>query len=323
MIRLFLENRVGVLLTLPFFIGLYILLNSQLPYYQIVNETNLGFWSSALWQPIWLNILLAGLFILMNAIGLNWIFNSHEFLDRNSYIVSLLYVVTMSFYHSFYMVDGLLIAQSCIILMLSQFFQLKQNADGKRHVFNGFFFAGLAATFHPFMVFTFPILIVMILIIRPFIFREVFLAMAGFLIPLIYALIYQWYFDHELNFQILKNSSNFQLHRDFLITLLFFGILLVLGTFSLRTRMQKSSIRLKKQIQIIWLLVVISLSFGLVDYFYFHQIERFSLILIPLSILLTYSFLHKSYGIISSIVFYLTIIYSVLKFFIFLPNAQS
>jgi lysylphosphatidylglycerol synthetase-like protein (DUF2156 family) len=131
------------------------------------------------------------------------------------------------------------------------------------------------------------------------------------------------YFDHQLNFQILKNSTNFQLQTDFLITLVFFGILLLLGTFSLRTRMQNSSIRLKKQIQIIWLLVFLSISFGIIDFIYFFQIERFSLLLIPLSILLTYSFLHKSYGIISSIVFYLTIIYSVVKFFLVIPNAQS
>jgi hypothetical protein len=323
MIRLFLENRIVVIFTLPFLIGLYILLNSQFAYYQVVDQTNLGFWSAAFTEPIWLNMLLGGLFVLMNAVGLNWIFNSHEFLDRNSYIVSLLYLVTMSFYHSFYCVDGLLIAQTFIILMLSQFFRLKQNLDGRRNVFNGFLFAGFAATFHPFMVFTFPILIIMVLIIRPFIFREFFLAIAGFLIPLIYALVFLWYFENELSFQILKNASNFQLQTDFVITLVFFGILLTLGTFSLRTRMQKSSIRLKKQIQIIWLLVFVSLGFGLVDFSYFHQIERFSLLLIPLSILLTYSFLHKSYGIISSIVFYLTIIYSVVKFFIFLPNAQS
>jgi hypothetical protein len=323
MIRLFIENRVGVLLILPFFIGIYVILNAQFPYYQIIEETNLGFWSSTFYEPIWLNMLLGALFILINAVGLNWIFNSHEFLDRNSYIVSLLYVVTMSFYHSFYSLDGLLVAQTCIIIMLSQFFKLKQNVDGRKNVFNGFFFAGIASTFHPYMIFTFPILLAMTLIIRPFIFREFFLALGGFLIPIIYALVYQWYFDYDISFQILKNSSNFQLQTDFLITLIFFGILLALGTFSLRTRMQKSSSRLKKQIRIIWLLVSISLSFGLIDFICFHQIERFSLLLIPLSILLTYSFLHKSYGIISSIVFYLTIIYSVVKFFIFLPNAQS
>jgi len=310
-------------LTLPFFIGVYIFLNYQFHYYQIIEETNLGFWSAAFSEPIWLNMFLGGLLVLINAIGLNWIFNSHEFLDRNSYIISLLYVVTMSFYHSFYSLDGLLIAQTFVICMLSQFFQLKQNSDGRRNVFNGFFFAGLAATFHPFMIFTFPVLLVMILIIRPFVFREFFLAIGGFLIPLTYALVYQWYFDQELNFQILKNSSNFQLQTDFLITLIFFGILLALGTFSLRTRMQKSSIRLKKQIQIIWLLVFISLSFGVIDFIFFLQIERFSLLLIPLSILLTYSFLHKSYGIISSIVFYITIIYSVVKFFLFIPNPQT
>jgi hypothetical protein len=323
MIRLFLENRVGALLVLPFFVGFYVLLNIQFPYYQMSVQTNLGFWSDLFSGSFWLNSLLGGLFILINAISLNWIFNSHEFLDRNSYIVSLLYVVTMSFYHSFYSIDGLLLAQTFIILMLSQFFQLKQNVDGRRNVFNGFFFAGVAATFHPFVIFSFPILIAMVLIIRPFVFREFFLAIAGFCIPLLYAFVYLWYFDNQLNFKILENSSNFQLQTDFIITLVLFGILLALGTFSLRNRMQKSSVRLKKQIQIVWLLIFVAFSFGLIDVIYFHQIERFSLLLIPLSMLLTYSFLHKSYGIISSLVFYLAIIYSVVKFFVFLPTPQS
>jgi hypothetical protein len=105
-----------------------------------------------------------------------------------------------------------------------------------------------------------------------------------------------------------------------MVTLIFFGILLALGTFSLRKRMIKSSIRLKKQIQIIWLTVFIAFSLGLIDFIYFHQIERFSLLMIPLSILLTYSFLHKSYGIFASVIFYLAIIYSIVKFFIVLPS---
>jgi hypothetical protein len=320
MIRLFLENRIGVLLILPFYIGFYLFLNSQFPYYKVVGEANLGFWSDALNGPLWIYQVLSGFFILFNAIGLNWIFNSHEFLDKNSYIVSLLYVVTMSFYHSFYSLDGLLIAQTFIILMLSQFFLLKQNTDGRRNVFNGFFFAGVAATFHPLMLLSLPVLFGMILIIRPFVFRELILGICGFIVPLTYALVFLWFNNSGLNFKILDSASNFQLHTDFIVTLVFFGILLALGTFSLRTRMQKSSIRLKKQIQIIWLMVFIAIVFGLIDFLYFHQIERFSLLMIPLSILLTYSFLHKSYGIIASVVFYLTIVYSIVKFFIVLPS---
>jgi hypothetical protein len=320
MIRLFLENRIGVLLILPFYIGFYLFLNSQFPYYKVVGEANLGFWSDALNGPLWIYQLLSGFFILFNAVGLNWTFNSHEFLDKNSYIVSLLYVVTMSFYHSFYSLDGLLVAQTFIILMLSQFFLLKQNSDGRRNVFNAFFFAGVAATFHPLMLLSLPVLFGMILIIRPFVFREIFLGICGFLVPLTYALVFLWFNNSGLDFKILDSASNFQLQTDFIITFVFFGILLALGTFSLRTRMQKSSIRLKKQIQIIWLMVFIALVFGLIDFLYFHQIERFSLLMIPLSILLTYSFLHKSYGIIASIVFYLTIIYSIVKFFIVLPS---
>lgn len=320
MIRLFLENRIGVLLILPFIIGFYLFLNMQFPYYKVVGEANLGFWSDALNGPIWVYQILSGFIILLNAVILNWTFNSHEFLDKNSYIVSLLYVVTMSFYHSFYSLDGSLIAHSFLILMLSQLFLLRQNSDGKRNVFNGFFFAGVASTFHPMLLFAFPFIVGMMLIIRPFIFRELILALVGFIIPNIYALVFLWFSQSKISLKILESASNFQLKTDFMITLILFGILLALGTFSLRKRMVKSSIRLKKQIQIIWLTVFIACSLGIFDFIYFHQIERFSLLMIPLSFLLTYSFLNKSYGILASVIFYLAIIYSIVKFFIVLPS---
>jgi hypothetical protein len=99
-----------------------------------------------------------------------------------------------------------------------------------------------------------------------------------------------------------------------------FSILLTLSFFSLSARLQKSSIRLKKQIHIIWVLIVLAVFLGVVDFLFFKQIERFSLLMIPLSILLSYSFYHKNYGIVSTVVFYLTMLYSVLKFFIFSPH---
>lgn len=318
MIRLFLGNRVGALLLLPLVIAIYYLLNFQTGYYSQSAYVNLGLWD-VVPVPSDAFKILSAMLILINAVSLNVVFNVNEFLEKNAYIISLLYVVTMSFYHSFYSLDGSLIAHTMIILMLYQFFKLKQNVDGRNEVFNGSFFAGLAATFYPPLLISWFFIIAMIIIIRPFILREIIISFFSFLTPIAFALTFMWFRQTDVNFKILADKTNFQLQTDFIISIVVFGILLFLSTLTLLPRLQKSSIRLKKQIQIIWILIVLSIIFGVSDFIFFKQIERFSLLMIPLSIILSYSFYHKNYGLVATIIFYLTMLYSVLKFFIFSP----
>ena len=322
MIRLFLENRVWTLLLLPVFIGVFTFLNQLTGFYPISTHINLGLWGTAPMDYVLSAGLSFGL-ILINAVALNIIFNLHEFMDKNSYIVSLLYVVTMSFYHSFYSFDGSLIAHSMIILMLLQFLNLKQNVDGRKEVFNGSFFAGVAATFFPPLILAYLPILFMTLIIRPFIIREMVLSFFGFLTPLLYAGTFLWYNNVNVDWKILEDINNNRFQIDFITNMVFLGILLGLGTISLSARLQKASIRLKKQIQMLWVIILLSIAFGVWDFILYKQIERFSLLMIPLSYLLSYSFLHKRYAIVANVVFYLTILYALLKFFIFQPSAST
>jgi hypothetical protein len=315
-LKLFLGNRAGVLLLIPVLIAVYFFMNYQSDYYTASATTNLGLWGEAVVFPVSGNII-AALFICLNALAINWIYNTNEFLERNSYLSSLLYVVLMSFYHSFYSVDGLLIAHSCLILTLYQFFELRQNEDGRRHVFNGAFFAGLAASFHPPMVALIPFILIMIWNIRPFIFRETLLALIGFSIPLLYGGVYLWYSGHSIELKILEQATNYyKKQTDFLVTAVLFTLLFLLSLVSIRGKMQKSSIRLKKLVRMLWWLVAVGILFGLGDFIFFRQIERFSFLMIPLSFFLTFSFTDKTFGISASILFYLTFVYSLINFFL-------
>ena len=319
MIRMFLENSVLVLFFLPFIVGIYFLLNFQTGYYVQPTNPDFGLWSSFFSGNSWMNSFFSFGLIIINALSLNWVFNKNEFLERNSYIVALLYVVTMSFYHSFYTLDGLLLAHLFVILMFVQFLQIKQYIDVRMLIFNGSFFAGVAASFHPPLILGLPFFIAMILITRPFILREFFISIVGFVLPLVYGLIFLWFEKHSLLFSFFSHSNQLKLHADFVITLIVICILFSLSIFSLRSRLQKSSLRLKNQIRVIWVFIWLSIILGSINFYYFFQIEHSSLFMIPISILLSYSFLHKNYGIFATIVFYLTIFYSVIKFFILNP----
>ncbi|MBP6089661.1 MAG: hypothetical protein KA521_00280 [Crocinitomicaceae bacterium] len=317
MLKLFLGNRAGALILLPFIVLIYIYINGQTNYYYQGATINFGFWGEMSNTFVLFSRIIGGVLIIINALLINWIFNTNQFYERNIYLPALLYVVLMSFYHSLYSVDGLLIAHTFLILLLNQLYKLVQNSDGRSTVFNGAFFAGIAATFHPPLFVFIPVFVAMVLIIRPFVLREFLLLLTGFLIPAIYALLFYNYSNHTIDLQLLKQTSNYQKkHLDFIITASLFVLLFLFSLFGLRAKMQKSSIRLKKLVRIIWLFVLIATLLGAWDYFAFQQIERFSFLMIPLSFFLPFSYTTKKNQFITMILFYLTFAYSFVNFFL-------
>lgn len=316
MVKLFLSNRSIVQFMLPIVVVVYVLFNNHSNYFIHSDLLSFGFWGNFEINPI-VSQLLASLVVIINAIGLNAVFNWNQFLERNSFMPSLLYVVLMSFYHSFYDIDGLLIAHTFLILSLYQVYFLRQNEDGRRASFNASFFGGLAATFHPPLIGYLPFYFIMIWTIRPFILREILLSISGFLVPLLYASFYLYYSGNSLDMSIFKQSTNFQRQQfDFLVTLVIFLLSLILSFLSIQAHIRKSSIRLKKLTRVLWFMVIAGLLIGLIDFIAHNQIQRFSLIMIPLSFFLTFSYFHKTLSSLAIGLFYITLSYSVIKFFL-------
>jgi hypothetical protein len=316
-----LDNRVGNLLMLPVLIVALYLLNWQYGYYNI-ETTNFGLWMLS--EEIFPFVSFAGgILLVLNAVLLNYLYNKHNFLEKNTYLVAILYVVTMSFYHSFYRLDGALISHTCIILMLFQLFELKQNEDGRRYVFNASFFGALSGTFFPPLLFVWPFLYGMILIVRPFSFRELMLSVFGFVTPLIYVFVFSVFYNVEIDVEMLKDVKIDHLRIHFVITTVVLFILYILGIIGLRTRLSKSSIRLKKQIQMLYVMIFIGLVIGITDLMLFKQIERFSLMLIPLSFFFSFAFYNKRFSFASSMILLSVFLYSLLKFFLIAPVATT
>ena len=95
MVKLFLGNRTGVLFLIPFFMLGYFLLDQFTSYYPHNAQTNIGMWGISIpFSDSFLEISGA-ILVVMNALAINMIYNANEFLERNSYIPSLLYVVMM------------------------------------------------------------------------------------------------------------------------------------------------------------------------------------------------------------------------------------
>lgn len=317
-IKWFVGNRPIALLLLPVIIGILVALNQWFGYYPYSNSTNLGIWGDHFQFPYWLTLILGPLLVLFNGIRLSRLFNSNGLLDRNTYISSVIYVVYFSFYHSFYQADGLLLSHVLLILVLFQLFDLHQNEDGKKAVFNSGFLLGLAVTFHPAIAVFIPFVYFSIVVVRPFLFREMLLLLVGTAVPLVYAFFYLWYFESQITLQLIKTSTEYyKIQIDFLVTAFLFIVTILLSFLALNKQSQKTSIRTKRLLRMLFWLTIGCALLGLYDYIAFGQIERFSLLLIPLSIFMSFAFTNKSYGYITNGFFYLVLAYCIVKLFLY------
>lgn len=297
-------------------IGGFIFLNQLFPYHIVGNSNHFGMWGDFLPEAHWLSQLIAPLLILLNAIFLNLIFNRNEFLEKNNYLVALLYVTFMSNFHSFYYLDGFAVAQFILGLALFYFFRLNQNEDARKTVFNVAFLFGLASTFYPLFLFSIPLLFSMIWVMRPFVFRESLLTLVGFVIPLIYGGVYGMYFEMKLEPSDFSSTSSELIAIDMIV--IGSGIVWFL-MFSLKTlfrKMQQGSIRLRKLYNMLLMLVLLAILLTSIDYFAFHKAQTVSLIFIPLLFVLPYGFGYKKQRSIPTMFYYVLFLFSVGKFFI-------
>jgi len=316
-LRPFLSNQPFTLaLLLPVIAG-FCVLNGFFDYHKILPVIDIGLWGKTHLLSEWWICILSGLIIGLNALQLNGLFNRHEFLERNNYGPSLFYVTLMSFSHSFYQVDGLLIAQVFWLQAIRVMFHIRPNEDARKHVFNAAFFVGLAATFHPASAGLLLFLWFALWALKQLTFREFLLSLAGFVIPLANALVYWWFSGHRLDTSLLKNTII--VHNEKVVYYTTSGLIVVLFLLSIvgiQIRLQKSSIRFKKLTRsLIWILVG-GVLLGTANLVFYQQLEWFNFMFIPLSFFFTFAFIHRFWKAIATFFFYATFVLAVVKFFL-------
>jgi hypothetical protein len=313
MLRLFLDNRIGVLILLPFFLLLYLLgdIIGTTPYFgsldsrAFIEAPHWSYWPAASFQFVML---------LINALLLNWVFNSQEFLEKNTFIISLNYLIFNSFFIDFGQFSWTPVVQTCAILLLAVFFSIRPQNDARKAAYNAGFIFGVALLFCSYLVFFIPMLLIMLIVLRTLQFRELLLLVLGVLTPitLIYSVDYLYQVHHvfPLNF----NFKLTQLHWFEIGILSLLHILLVFGLMGLRARLLKASLRLKKQVQVLNVFTFFAWILGLSAFLFLGQTSLLSLLILPLTFYFAYALLSSGLGISSHLFFYLFLLSSLLKF---------
>lgn len=315
-VQIFYSNRSFALVFLPLLAVGYHVMNQWMGYHSLEDGVGFGFWGTVKAPAELLMSSIALAFVLINAIFINVLFNRNEFMERNNFLASLLFVVLSSFFHSFYFVDGTSIAQMFLVFTLFQIMKLNQNQDGRKAVFNASFLFGVATTFYPILVLGVPFLFWMIWVLRPFVTRESFLSMVGFLVPLVYAGMYNYFFQTPFDGESFSTSSHYWYAVDTVVVstgtlfLVFLGLNVLLG------KLRVSSIRLKKLFRVIFLFGILSLVLFLIEFSFYEKLDGLSFTISPLMFVLPYAFGLKEQKAFPTFVFYVLFFFSIGKFFI-------
>lgn len=148
----------------------------------------------------WLNFVLAGGLISLNAHQMNNVFNRNTFYSKDTFLPGFIYIIGLA---SFDSVDfsPLLVAHLFVIGALAALLQLKRQEPAKNLIFIGSFLLGLAIVFSPLMASLALLPWITLLIIRPFIWRDWFLALAGLALPIFYHYTFNYLINGTLKIE--------------------------------------------------------------------------------------------------------------------------
>ncbi len=206
--------------------------------------------------------MLALALVVTQAISLNKIVTTHRLFNKPSYLTGMTYILVTSLFTEWFYFSSPLIINTLLIWVLSQLCRLNNSPNPKTILFNIGVVAGLASFFY-FPSIAFSLLIIVgLLITRPFILPEWILSLIGILCP--YYFMFSWlYLTDRLKEYKLPNVgvSVPELRGDTwgYIALVILFILLMTGIYFIQSNIRKQLVQARKSWGLVFLYLLVSL----------------------------------------------------------------
>ncbi|PWH85565.1 hypothetical protein [Brumimicrobium oceani] len=316
MIKFFANNNSFVVILIPVFVILHLLLDHYFPSFNMstVGQENLWNLDFSVMDNL-LSSVLAVIFISVNAILLNFVFNSLSFYDKFIYLPSLTYVFMLFLFPISLRFGEDLVGHLFFILSFYQLLSIQQNEDARNNAFLSALFLGAAATFLPIYSVFFVIIWFGLFTIRPFVFREYVLPIFGFLFPFLWVVLVNPFFLNEMfsfsSYLSHTNVGDFVIYVGYLIVV----VLALLANKKILERRIKSSIRYKRIISVSFVSLLFAASVSTLILIFRETYFYFTIILVILPFILPYAFLNIKRAWIPNALFYALIVLNVVKFF--------
>lgn len=137
--------------------------------------------------------LLAYVSVVLTGFLYNYIINEHEFLPKRTYLPGLFYCVLMSSSPALFQYHPVIFANLFITLMFNSLLNTYRQTLAFKSVFEAGLFLGIASLFYFPVALLFPLLLVSLVVFRPFIWKEWLIIVLGFVFPYLYVLTYYFW----------------------------------------------------------------------------------------------------------------------------------
>lgn len=215
-----------------------------------------------------LNMLLAAALVLAQALWLNYIVNYYNLLSKPSFLPALMYVTAASLFTPFLTLSAPLICNFLVIWMLHKLMLFYKSADVKSTTYDLGMIVALGSIFYLPYIYFFLVIIIGLLIFRPFDWRDWAAAIIGYATIFFFLAVFYYLTDHiHAFYKIWVPLGTGFIYRinigysNFLL-LIPVAIILILGTIKLQSNFFKSYIQIRKSFQLLFFVFLIAgLSF--------------------------------------------------------------
>ncbi|OAQ38520.1 beta-carotene 15,15'-monooxygenase [Pedobacter psychrophilus] len=262
-----------------------------------------------------LNIICAAFIVFSQALIFNKIMNDYNILGKASFLPALLFVVCSSVFAPFLILSPPLIVNFLILFILNKVLREHKSVDSISAMFDlGLVVAIGTIIYFPFVLFLLVLWIALILF-KPFNWREWVSVITGYITIMFFLGVYYYWNDKLLSFyEIWKPLSTkipfyIKINLFDYIVLLPLSICFILGLIALRVNFFKSFVLVRKSIQLLTLIFIVSiLSFYLKADF---RINHFLLSVAPVAVVLSYYFMNAKKKWIYETLFFMMMIFIV------------
>ncbi|MDQ3049467.1 MAG: DUF6427 family protein [Bacteroidota bacterium] len=267
------------------------LVANPMPLYNVV----FGFFSA--W-PSWAGGLFGFLLTTSQVFHLNYMVQKHEVLYKNSYLPALFNMLFISLIPQFLTFHPVLIANSILLFVLDKLFRIYKNPAAMSLAFDCCFLIGLATLFYLPAISFFLLFALSILILKTFSWRDWIVGLIGLALPFLFTFIYYFWIDDLDEFSnkfFLKNirqlwDTGGLILQGYRITLGVVSFIFILTFIRIRQNFYKNVTRIRNFQQVIFLFLAVALL-SLIFTSGSAAVYRFSILVIPLAVMISYYFL--------------------------------
>ncbi|AMR30482.1 beta-carotene 15,15'-monooxygenase [Mucilaginibacter sp. PAMC 26640] len=245
-----------------------------------------------------LNMFLAGVLVLGQAVLLNYLVNHHNLLGKPSFLPALMYVTLTALFAPFMVLSAPLICNFLLIWMLFKLLSFYKSEDAKSIAYDlGMIVALGSLIYFPF-IYLFLAIWVALIIFKPFNWREWISGVLGYLTVFFFLAVFYYLNGRFAGFYEIwaPLGSKFpnRIHIEYLDYLVLIPVIVIIALYfvKLQQNFYKSYVHVRKSFQLLFIMFLIAgLSFYVRAEF---NLNHFLLCAVPAAVFFSYYFINAT-----------------------------